>query len=169
MCTGDNDIQIRGNLLLALIIRGIYKQISHTKTLQAKTMTNVISFSQKKKQKQELKQQSSSIFDVMDAKFRGDKLSYKDKDKIKRSLRDRLSSLGYKFFLQSIKIDKEYIKRYKPIIQIEQKIGFSFEVSKVTKLKNGWVFYPLKADPNEDYSELLSKIIQLLEGNKNGK
>ncbi|MEF1216326.1 hypothetical protein REH76_00685 [Photobacterium damselae] len=128
-------------------------------------MTNVISFSQKKKQKQQL----GNIFDVMDAKFRGDKLSNKDLIKIKRCLRDRLTTLGYKCFLKSIKIDQEYIKRYKPILQIDQKIGFSFEVSRVTKLKDGWIFYPLKAELHDDYSELLSGIIQLLEDHKNGK
>ncbi len=132
-------------------------------------MNNVVSFSNRKKQKQELEQQSSSIFEAMDAKFRGDRLSTKDQFKLRKSLKDSLSSLGYKCFLTSKKVDKEWLKRYRPILLIEQKVGFSFEISKVTKSKGGWIFYPLKAKSTKDYSELLSGIIQSLEDNKNGK
>ncbi|PIB16939.1 hypothetical protein [Vibrio rotiferianus] len=132
-------------------------------------MNNVISFSNRKKQKQELEQQSSSIFEAMDAMFRGDRLSTKEQFELRKRLKDRLSSLDYKCFLTSKKVDKEWLKCYRPILLIEQKIGFSFEISKVTKLKGGWIFYPLKAKSTKDYSELLSGIIQSLEDNKNGK
>lgn len=132
-------------------------------------MNNVISFSKKKKQKQELEQPSISIFDEMDAKFRGDKLSTKAQSEARRYLRDRLSSLGYKCFLTSKKVDEKWLKQYKPILLLEQRVGFSFEISKVTKLKEGWLFYPLQPKLETASSELLSEVIQLIEDKKNGK
>ncbi|MGY3809676.1 hypothetical protein ACWNG8_21625 [Aeromonas veronii] len=132
-------------------------------------MNNVISFSKKKKQKQELEQPSTNIFDMMDAKFRGDNLSNKDLSEVRKYLRDRLSSLGYTCFLTSKKVDSKWLKQYKPILLTDQKVGFSFEVSKLTKLKEGWIFYPLQAKQTKDHSELLGEIIQFIEDKKNGK
>lgn len=130
-------------------------------------MDNVVSFSKLKKQKQNLL--SNNIFEEMDAKFRGSKLSTKQKSELMHGLRQRLSSRGHKCYLTSKKVEQDWIKRYKPLLLLDAKIGFSFEIAKEVKLEDGWVFHPLKAKQTNDYSELLSKIIQILEDSKNGK
>ena len=130
-------------------------------------MDNVVSFSKLKKQKQNLL--SNNIFEEMDAKFRGSKLSTKQKSELMRGLKQRLSSRGHKCYLSSKKVEPDWIKRYKPLLLLDSNIGFSFEIAKEVKLEGGWVFHPLKAKQTNDYSELLSKIIQILEDSKNGK
>lgn len=133
------------------------------------TMSNVISFSKKKQQKQELSLPPVCIYEAMDAKFRGSTLSTKAQTEVRKWVKERLGALGYQCCLTSKKVDVAWLKQYKPLLLINLRIGFSFEVSKRTKLTDGWVFYPLPAKPVMEYATSLTEIIQLIEDHKNGK
>ncbi len=133
------------------------------------TMSNVISFSKKRQQKQELSLPSVCIYEAMDAKFRGSSLSTKAQAEVRKCVKERLGALGYQCCLTSKKVDSAWLKQYKPLLLPELRIGFSFEVSKRTKLTDGWVFYPLPVKSVVDYAASLPDIIQLIEDHKNGK
>lgn len=127
-------------------------------------MSNVVDFRPVKKQEQS----EPCILNEIDLLLKGQEFNSNDKKQLKQRMRRHLNSLGYKCVLSSKNVEKDWLKLYSPILFIKEKVGFSFKISEPTRLDESWMFYPLKAKSQEDYSALLSNITKILGDMKNG-
>ncbi|HCK0618485.1 hypothetical protein CGI93_22950 [Vibrio parahaemolyticus] len=112
------------------------------------------------------KSQQQNILESFDKAFFS--LTSAEEKILKKLIKQHFKKVGVNLLYTSKKVNFGWVKNFKPLLHLESKVAFSYNIEQEITNKNGWKIYPLEPkQPSEILHNInyIANIIRLQEKN----